>query len=301
MIGTASTSSGKKRVTIDAVFSSPWSGIVGEHEPEQHRARVAHEDPRGIEVVAQEAERRAEHDRGEDRGLDFRPRQRERDQREGERRRSPQTPAARPSSPSRKLTMFMIATIQRTDSGIPTQSGSSWMPRNGNVKRCDPDAEADRDRGRSDLAAELLPPAQPAEVVDRADRRRDRGAEQEPAHLAREVEERERRDEDPEEEREAAEAGHGAAVEAPPLRPVDDAEQPGHAADRRGQQHDDRRSEQRAPDDLEVIGKRRRSMPLLRAVEPVARVAETGHDEAALVEAAVDRGDDDLHVRMVAS
>jgi hypothetical protein len=35
-----------------------------------------------------------------------------------------QTPAARPSSPSRKLTMFMIATIQTTDAGTPTQSGN---------------------------------------------------------------------------------------------------------------------------------------------------------------------------------
>ena len=32
--------------------------------------------------------------------------------------------------------MFMIATIHSTDSGIPTHSGSSWMPRIGNVKRC---------------------------------------------------------------------------------------------------------------------------------------------------------------------
>ena len=75
MIGTARTSSGKKRVTIDAVFRSPWSGIVAKHETEQHRARVAHEDPRGIDVVAEEPERRTEHDRGENRGLDFRPRQ----------------------------------------------------------------------------------------------------------------------------------------------------------------------------------------------------------------------------------
>ena len=119
-----------------------------------------------------------------------------------------------------------------------------------------PDPEADRDRGRSNLTAELLPPAQPAKIVDRTDRRRDRGAEQEPTRLAGEVEKRERRDKDPEEESQATEAGHGAPVEASPLRPVDGAEQPGHAADRRGQQHDDRRSEQRTPDDLQVIGKR---------------------------------------------
>src|SRR4249919_4111357 len=39
---------------------------------------------------------------------------------------------------------------------------------------------------------------------------------------------------------------------------------------------------------------------LLRAVEPVARVAETRDDEAALVELAVDRRAHDVHVGMVA-
>ena len=36
-----------------------------------------------------------------------------------------QTPAARPSSPSRKLTMFITATIPITVSGIPTHDGIS--------------------------------------------------------------------------------------------------------------------------------------------------------------------------------
>ena len=45
------------------------------------------------------------------------------------------TPAARPSIPSRKLTMFMIATIQTIVSGTPSQAGSAWMPMNGSVKR----------------------------------------------------------------------------------------------------------------------------------------------------------------------
>ena len=37
----------------------------------------------------------------------------------------PQTPAASPSSPSRKLTMFITATIQSTVSGTPSQTGRS--------------------------------------------------------------------------------------------------------------------------------------------------------------------------------
>ena len=52
------------------------------HEPEQHRPRVAHEDPRRIEVVAEEAEAGAEDDRRDDRRL--RLSERERDH--GERR-----------------------------------------------------------------------------------------------------------------------------------------------------------------------------------------------------------------------
>ena len=36
-----------------------------------------------------------------------------------------QTPAARPSIPSRKLTMFITATIHTTVSGIPTHAGRS--------------------------------------------------------------------------------------------------------------------------------------------------------------------------------
>ena len=167
------------------------------------------------------------------------------------------TPAARPSIPSRKLNMFMIATIQITVSGAPTQTGSVWMPMNGNVKRLDPDAEADGDHGRDDLAAELLEPAQPAEVVDRADGDRDRGADQQPARLAAEVHERERRHEDPEEERDPAEARDRPHVQPPAARRVDDAEPPRHPADRGREQHDDHEREQRAPDDLQVVARGR--------------------------------------------
>jgi hypothetical protein len=37
----------------------------------------------------------------------------------------PHTPAASPSSPSRKLTMFITATIQVTVSGTPSHDGRS--------------------------------------------------------------------------------------------------------------------------------------------------------------------------------
>ena len=51
-------------------------------------------------------------------------------------------------------------------------------------KAVDVDAEAGRNRRREHLAGELLPPRQVAEVVDRTDRRRDRGAEQYATQLA---------------------------------------------------------------------------------------------------------------------
>ena len=61
-------------------------------------------------------------------------------------------------------------------------------------------------------------------------------------------EERERRDEDPEEEREPAEPRHAARrLAASVLGPVDDAEQARHAADGRGQEHDDHEGDQRRP------------------------------------------------------
>ena len=41
------------------------------------------------------------------------------------------TPDASPSSPSRKLTMFMTATIQTTVSGTPTQPGGRRRRRTG--------------------------------------------------------------------------------------------------------------------------------------------------------------------------
>src|SRR5262245_6231723 len=45
----------------------------------------------------------------------------------------PQTPAASPSIPSRKLTMFMTATMKSIESGTPSHAGTSSTPRNGNV------------------------------------------------------------------------------------------------------------------------------------------------------------------------
>src|SRR6478735_5053513 len=102
-----------------------------------------------------------------------------------------------------------------------------------------PDAERRGNRRGEDLPAELLPPVEPAEVVDRADDRRDAGAEQDAAQLAAERQERERRDEDAEEERETAEPRDLVPRTVPFVRAVRKAEISSGAADDRCQQQDD--------------------------------------------------------------
>ena len=119
-----------------------------------------------------------------------------------------------------------------------------------------PDPEAGRNRRGGELAGELLPPGEAAEIVDRADRGRDRGAEQQAAGLRAERQEGERRHEDPEEERQPAEPRNGPPVQPPRSRPVDHAEQPRHPADGRSQQHHDRQREPCAVEHLEVVGER---------------------------------------------
>jgi hypothetical protein len=127
--------------------------------------------------------------------------------------------------------MFMIATIQTTVSGIPTQAESSWMP----------------------TTQQLLPPAQAAKVVCRSDRGRNGRPEHEAAHLAFEREECERRHEDAEEERDAAQAWDREAMEAARVGRVDRAEPACERADGRRQHDDDREREARSVQHLEVV------------------------------------------------
>ena len=67
------------------------------------------------------------------------------------------------------------------------------------------------------------------------------------------MEEGERRHEQTEEEREPAQARHRQLVDPPAARDVDDAEPPRHPSDGRRQQHDDGESDERPPQDVEVI------------------------------------------------
>ena len=142
--GTASTSSGSTSVASAAVLSSPCTRHGREREPEQQRAGVAHEDPRRIEVVAQEAEAGAEDDRGQDR----RVRPAERRARSGRTRTAEiaQTPAASPSSPSRKLTMFITATIATHRQRDPDPRRQLVHADEREREAVHPDAEHARDR-----------------------------------------------------------------------------------------------------------------------------------------------------------
>ena len=153
----------------------------------------------------------------------------------------------------------------------------------------------------SELAGELRRRREAAEVVDRADHRRDRGAQQHAAALAREIEESERRNEDAEEDREPAEPRDRASVEPARVGLVDGAEHARHAADRGREEDDDDEGDRRLRRGPPASPAARRSTTgLLRAVQAVACVAEAREDVALLVQAAVDRGDDDRDVRVVA-
>ena len=131
--------------------------------------------------MPEKSERRAEHDRGEDRRI--RAAEVELDQHERPRgdRADARGEAVQP--------VEEVDHVHHRDDARDGQRRAD--PRRQLVHADDrerelvhPDAEADGDRCGEDLAAELLPPAQPAEVVDRADGRRDRGAEQQAAHRA---------------------------------------------------------------------------------------------------------------------
>ena len=165
------------------------------------------------------------------------------------------TPAASPSSPSRKLTMFITATIQTIVSGTPIQAGRSTAPRNGKREVVDPDAERRRDRRREHLARRASAPVEAAEVVDRADdaapRRRRAGCRASRRERSRNASDGTRM---PRKIASPPSRGIGRRLSAALVRAVDDAEQARHAADGRRQQDDDRRTRSRAPvEDLRVV------------------------------------------------
>ena len=131
MIGTASTSSGRKRTTVDAVFNRPCTETAASRNP----SASAPESPMKIRAGKKLWRRKPMHAPAtiaERMAGSIFP---------SESASTAyvlpamaHTPAASPSMPSRKLTMFMTATIQSTVSGMPTTAGRSTGPKKGNVK-----------------------------------------------------------------------------------------------------------------------------------------------------------------------
>ena len=208
MIGTARTRSGRNSTTVDAVFRRPGDRDRREREAEHERARVAHEDPRREEVVAEEPDAGAGDDRREHGRVDLAERQR--DHGEGDARDRADA-GGEPVHPVEEVdhVHHRHDPDDRERHADPRRHVDGAEERQREV--VDPDAERRRDRGGQHLAGQLHDRRQPAEVVDRADDAGDCGAEQDAAHLAREIEERERRDEDAEEDREPAEPWDRAA------------------------------------------------------------------------------------------
>ncbi len=165
------------------------------------------------------------------------------------------TPAASPSMPSRKLTMFMTATIQTIVSVTPIQAGRSTTPTKGNVKWSTQTPKAVGNRRREHLAGELGQGREAAEVVDGAHDARHGGAKEDAAHLAGEVEERERRHDDAEEDREPAEPRDRTPVESALVGRVDDPEQARHAADGRSEHQDHDQRDRGSVEDLRAVPK----------------------------------------------
>jgi hypothetical protein len=200
--------------------------------------------------VPQEAERRAEHDRGEDRRVRLVERERDHGEREaGDRGDS----CGEPVEPVDEVDHVHDRHDPEHRQRDPQRLRELPDAERGEREVVDPDPEGHGDDRGRDLTAELLPPREPADVVDHADDRRERRADQEAARLVAEPQERERRHEDAHEEREPAEPRDRDDVQPPSVRLVDRADPPGHPADRGGQEDDDRERGDAAVEDLQMV------------------------------------------------
>ena len=128
-----------------------------------------------------------------------------------------QTPAARPSMPSEKLTTFITKTRPTIVSGAPAPPRST-APRNGSVKFVTSTPAETGIAAATICPASLTARDQLEAVVDRADESDQRAAREDAPHavadLAVEVQEQRARDEHPGEDREAAEQRRLARREA---------------------------------------------------------------------------------------
>ena len=228
MIGTASTSSGRKSTTVDAVLSRPTTDTDARVKPSTSAPESPMKIRAGKEVVTQEAAH-APATIAESTAASTFP---------SERAITAKVDAG-DRAHARCEPVHAVEEVDHVHDGDDPHHRHRHSDPARNVDRADereremvdPDAERRRDRSRENLARELRQRSEAAEVVDGADDAGDGGAEQDAAHLAREVEEGERRHEDADEDREPAEPRDRSPVEPPLVRVVDDPEQPGHPAD----------------------------------------------------------------------
>jgi hypothetical protein len=218
-----------------------------EDEAQAEGAGVAHEDPGREEVVAQEPEARAGHDRRQDRGV--RLSQREREDR------------VRDACDSADARGEAVHPVEEVDH-VHHRDDEDHRERDADPRRdvedaeererdvVDPDAERTRDRRGDELPEELHRRRQAAEVVDGSDDGRDGRPEEDAPALGREVEERERGHQDAQEDRKAAESRNRTPVDPSCVRPVDRPEHPRHPADRGRQEDDDDERDDRPIEDL---------------------------------------------------
>ena len=153
----------------------------GEHQADQHRARVAHEDPGRVHVVRQEAQAHAHEDGGEQGGGGGRLDSVSVPEPVGvheERRRRRCTPCrpARPSRPSTKFTALMVITTSATVSRVPCQRGQRDRADAGDGQPQDGQALHDHHARGDHLAAELDQGVDLELVVQDADQPDQRGA-----------------------------------------------------------------------------------------------------------------------------
>ena len=261
-----------------------------EREPEQQRAGVAHEDPRRIEVVAQEAEAGAEHDRRQDRRV--RTAEREVDQAERERRDRADA-GGEAVQPVEEVDHVHHRDDREHRERDAEPRRHSCTPTNGNVKRCTqtpkptgieaastwPASFSHQRRPRkSSIAPTVVATAAPSRIprISPPSGRNASDGTKMPRKSARPP----------------SRGTPRGARPAPVLGAVDDAEQTRHPADRRREQRRRRRARRarpRRPRGCSVSSFQTIGALLLRPVEAVARVAEAGDDVALLVQVRVDR------------
>ncbi len=171
------------------------------------------------------------------------------------------TPAASPSMPSEKLTTFMIADQPEQRQHV---AGGAELDAAQERQRDDVDADAgehQHQRG-GHLAGELGARAELAPVVERADRRDQRRAAEDPLDRLRERHEQQRRHQHGGEDRQAAEQRRRLARQAALLDIVDRADAAREPRDERRQQ---RRHDQRDEEAEQRVvlhgGSRRRATP----------------------------------------